>query len=66
MPKVAFKDLWETPQAGEIWKAIVKNKTKDGNFYWVNATAFPSEKPDGTLIYILVRVKTTLKETKEA
>ncbi len=28
MPKIAFKDLWETIQKGKIWKGIVKNRTK--------------------------------------
>ncbi|MEJ5168184.1 MAG: PAS domain-containing protein [Arcobacteraceae bacterium] len=66
MPKVAFKNMWETIQSGNIWKGIVKNRTKDGNYYWVNATAFPSKKPDGTLRYISIRVKPTLEEIENA
>ncbi|MBL3519911.1 PAS domain-containing protein [Arcobacter lanthieri] len=62
MPSFAFKDLWETLKAGKIWKGIVKNRTKDGNYYWVNATAYPSKYIDGRLRYISVRVKTTQKE----
>ncbi len=59
MPKAAFEDLWKTIESGNIWKGIVKNKTKDGNYYWVNATAYPSKKPSGELRYISVRVKPT-------
>ena len=66
MPKVAFKDLWQTIQSGNIWKGIVKNRTKDGDYYWVNATAFPSKKPDGTLRYISIRVKPTDEEIENA
>lgn len=66
MPKAAFKDLWETVQAGKVWKGIVKNKTKNGGYYWVNATAFPSKDSKGNLRYISVRVKPTSKEIKEA
>lgn len=66
MPKVAFKDLWETIQSGKIWKGIVKNKTKSGNYYWVNATAYPSKTTNGELRYISVRVKPTDKEISEA
>jgi PAS domain S-box-containing protein len=66
MPKVAFKDLWQTIQDGKIWNGIVKNKTKDGNYYWVNATAFPSKDNNGNLRYISVRIKPTEDEIKNA
>ena len=66
MPKAAFKDLWETIQSGNTWNGIVKNKTKSGDFYWVNATAFPSKDANGNLRYISVRVKPTDEEIKNA
>lgn len=66
MPKWAFEDLWKTIKAGKIWKGIVKNKTKDGGFYWVNATVFPSRDVDGTIRYISVRVKPTQEEIENA
>ncbi|MAC83804.1 MAG: PAS sensor domain-containing protein [Arcobacter sp.] len=66
MPKAAFEDLWKTIQAGNIWNGIVKNKTKDGGFYWVNATAYPSKSLDGKLRYISVRVKPTDAEINNA
>lgn len=66
MPKAAFKDLWATVQAGKIWKGIVKNKTKSGGYYWVNATAYPSKTPEGELRYISVRVKPTQTEINNA
>lgn len=66
MPKVAFKDLWETIQRGEIWNGIVKNSTKSGGFYWVNATAFPSKDKEGNLRFISVRVKPTPEEIEAA
>lgn len=66
MPKVAFEGLWKTIQSGKIWKGIVKNKTKDGNYYWVNATAYPSKSPNGELRYISVRIKPTKKEVADA
>ncbi len=58
MPKVAFQGLWETIRKGEIWNGIVKNKTSNGDYYWVNATAFPVRK-NNQLTYISVRVKAT-------
>jgi len=66
MPKAAFKDLWDTIQQGKTWNGIVKNKTKDGNYYWVNATAFISKAKDGSTRYISVRVKPTDQEVQNA
>lgn len=66
MPKIAFKGLWDTIQAGEIWNGIVKNKTKSGKFYWVNATAYPSIDSNGKKRYISVRIKPTKEEVENA
>ena len=66
MPRAAFEDLWKTIQKGNIWKGIVKNKTKNGDYYWVNATAYPSKNPNGELRYISVRVKPTELEVSNA
>ena len=66
MPKAAFADLWKTIQSGNIWKGIVKNRTKNGGFYWVNATAYPSKTPNNDLRYISVRVKPTDEEVLNA
>lgn len=66
MPKWAFEDLWKTLKSGKTWKGIVKNRTKDGGYYWVNATAFPSRNSDGTIRYVSVRVKPTKEEIEIA
>ena len=66
MPKWAFEDLWRTLKSGKTWKGIVKNITKDGGYYWVNATAFPSRNSDGTIRYVSVRVKPTKEEIEIA
>ena len=66
MPKWAFEDLWKTLKSGKTWKGIVKNRTKDGGYYWVNATAFPSRSSDGTIRYVSVRVKPTKEEMEIA
>ncbi len=41
MPKAAFKSLWDNVKEGKPWCGIVKNKTKTGKFYWVNAYISP-------------------------
>jgi len=66
MPKAAFKDLWSTIQSGNVWNGIVQNATKDGDFYWVNATAYSSVDSNGNKRYISVRVKPTKEEVDSA
>lgn len=41
VPAAVFKDLWQTIKAGGTWSQIVKNKRKDGGFYWVTANVTP-------------------------
>ena len=41
MPKEAFADLWQTLKAGNPWAGAVKNRTKSGDYYWVQASATP-------------------------
>ncbi len=37
MPPEAFEDLWNTVKAGRPWRGLVKNRTKNGDHYWVEA-----------------------------
>ena len=41
MPKEAYGMLWKTLKEGQSWMGIVKNRCKDGGFYWVNAYVAP-------------------------
>lgn len=41
MPKEAFADMWKSLKAGRPWQGVVKNRRKDGGFYWVLATVSP-------------------------
>ncbi|WAJ70245.1 methyl-accepting chemotaxis protein [Catenovulum adriaticum] len=57
MPSAAFKDLWAHLKAGKSWRGMVKNRCKDGRFYWVDAFVTPI-KENGQLVgYQSVRVK---------
>jgi PAS domain S-box-containing protein len=47
MPKVAFKDLWQSIQAGNSWMGPVKNRCKNGDYYWVNAFVTPIKDKQG-------------------
>ena len=37
MPRSVFKELWTTLERGENWQGFVKNRRKDGGYYWVHA-----------------------------
>lgn len=41
MPVEAFEDLWRNLKAGKPWTGLVKNRTKDGDYYWVSASVTP-------------------------
>lgn len=66
MPKLAFKDLWKTLKEGKTWKGIVKNFCKNGDYYWVSATAYPVVKKSGMTRLISIRTKPTKKEVEKA
>jgi len=58
MPKSVFKELWEFIRIGLPWTGAVKNKSKSGNYYWVDATVTPIMGNDGKITgYVSVRKK---------
>ncbi len=62
MPKAAFKSLWDTVKSGKVWTGHVKNATKNGDYYWVYATVYPTITTEGTKGYLSCRRKATIKE----
>jgi PAS domain S-box-containing protein len=65
MPREAFADLWKTIQSGYSWHGLVKNRCKNGDFYWVEATAAPLTKNGKTIGYTSVRVKPILRRLRQ-
>ncbi len=66
MPAQAFQDMWSTIGQGECWRGMVKNRRKNGDFYWVRANVTPvivDGKPQG---YLSVREKPTRAEVQAA
>jgi len=49
MPKIAFKNMWQTILAKKPWYGIVKNKKKNGDFYIVEVTINPILDQDGNI-----------------
>lgn len=57
MPPAAYADLWNTLKAGESWLGVVKNRNKQGGFYWVLANATPIFEDGQLIAYSSVRVR---------
>jgi len=58
MPRIVFKLLWDRVQQKQEIFAFVKNKTKNGGFYWVYANVTASTDNQGNIIgYYSVRRK---------
>jgi|GEM_PF-5662489 PAS domain S-box len=62
IPPEAFADLWRDIKEGRPWRGIVKNRRKDGGFYWVVANVSPVRE-DGRIVgYQSVRGRPTREE----
>lgn len=66
MPPAAFADMWATLKAGQSWTALVKNRRKNGDHYWVRANAAPLRRRGRLAGYISVRTKAQPKEVEVA
>ena len=65
MPPSAFKDMWTTLQQGFPWTALVKNRRRNGDHYWVRANVVPIIRGGKTKGYLSVRTKPTATEISE-
>lgn len=55
MPPEAFRDMWATIGQGRPWSGLVKNRRKNGDFYWVQANVTPLMEDDRPVGYTSVR-----------
>jgi PAS domain S-box-containing protein len=62
MPQSCFRTLWETIKSGQEWRGKIKNRTKEGDYYWVDAVIKPHFNNDGQIdSYNTIRIDITDK-----
>ncbi len=59
MPVEAYSDMWRSLKEGQSWTALVKNRRKNGDHYWVLANAAPMRRNGQHVGYLSVRTKPT-------
>ncbi|WP_435628367.1 SpoIIE family protein phosphatase [Candidatus Ferrigenium straubiae] len=66
MPPEVFADLWKTIKANKPWQGIVKNRRKDGSFYWAVSNVTPLLEKGKTVGYVSFRYKATQEQIDSA
>ena len=65
-PQALFADLWQTIKQGQSWNALIKNRCKNGDYYWVNAFVSLNVENDQRVGFTSMRVKASRQEIAHA
>ncbi|BEV17037.1 hypothetical protein HBDW_38250 [Herbaspirillum sp. DW155] len=66
MPELVFGELWSALKAGLPWTGLLKNRCKNGDFYWVRANVMPMWERGVCTGYVSVRIKVSRAEIDAA
>ncbi|WP_404376747.1 methyl-accepting chemotaxis protein [Vreelandella aquamarina] len=66
MPESIFKDMWQDLQAGKYWSGLVKNRRKNGDYYWVRANVVPIREGKTVTGFCSIRIKPSTQEVARA
>jgi PAS domain S-box-containing protein len=65
-PKEFWQEAWDTMLDKKIWSADIKNKAKDGSFYWVKTIIYPILNADGDIeSFLSIRQNISLAKNNE-
>ena len=66
MPSAAFADLWQKLKNNQPWRGMVKNRCKNGDYYWVDAYVTPLKENGVVTGYQSVRVCPSAEQKRDA
>ncbi|CAH2602940.1 PAS domain-containing protein [Rhodovastum atsumiense] len=66
MPGAAFADLWQTVKVGRPWEGMVKNRTRNGDYYWGCVTVTPMIEGGEVVGYISILERPNRAEVARA
>jgi len=66
MPPAFYAELWSTIKKGDPWRGVIKNRSKDGNHYWVDSFIYPNYKNGKLCGFESIRRKARPMQIKRA